>query len=214
MMPPTPSIRSLPECFWMARCENATSSSNGRARRSRLLATSGESGAAYRQGEMRSISSTVTGLPSALSSIPASLPSASDTSKPVVTGLSASTGSPAVRPMAQQTGGDECLADVGAGRSNEERAHRPGNMRSRNTAARREMSSPLCSAENVSRSRAVPSGTVGGRIATTRKPSFSNNRDASSASSASPMTMGTMALCASGRLVALREHPSLGERKG
>ena len=62
----------------MARCENATSSSNGRARRSRLLATSGESGAAYRQGEMRSISSTVTGLPSALSSIPASLPSASD----------------------------------------------------------------------------------------------------------------------------------------
>jgi len=55
---------------------------------------------------------------------------------------------------------------------------------------------------NAKRSRAVPAGTVGGRMATTRKPSLSSISDAASAASASPMTTGTMALCASGRLSA------------
>ena len=58
---------------------------------------SGDSGAAKRQGEMRSISAGVTGRPSAASSTPGSLAAALRGSKPVTTGLSASTVRPAAR---------------------------------------------------------------------------------------------------------------------
>ena len=64
-----------------------------------------------------------------------------------------------------------CLTDVGAGRGNEDRAHAWTRTRLRMISASRAISASGCAALNVSRNRAVPSGTVGGRIATTRKPS-------------------------------------------
>ena len=68
-------------------------------------------------------------------------------------------------------------------------------------------------AVKVKRSRAVPAGTVGGRIATTRKPSASSSCEASSAASASPITTGTIGLCASGRPSSAGEGARLGERQ-
>ena len=53
--------------------------------------------------------------------------------------------------------------------------------------------------------RALPFGTVGGRIGTARKPSASRMRAAASASSASPTTTGTIGLAASGRPAAPEE---------
>ena len=49
------------------------------------------------------------------------------------------------------------------------------------------------SALNEKRSRAVPSGTVGGRIATARKPSCSRSREAARAASALPTISGNSA---------------------
>src|SRR6187551_950391 len=49
-----------------------------------------------------------------------------------------------------------------------------------------------CAADNVTRRRAVPWGTVGGRIAVTRKPCCSSCALSSSARAASPTMTGTM----------------------
>ena len=75
---------------------------------------------------------------------------------------------PGGAPMPDQAGGDEGLADVGAGRGDEDRAHALRRMRVRTISASRAISASGCAALNDSRSRAVPSGTVGGRIATAR----------------------------------------------
>ena len=100
------------------------------------------------------------------------------------------------RPVPDQAGGDEGLADVGAGRGDEDRAHALRQDARAHDARRGGRSRASgCAALKVSRSRAVPSGTVGGRIATTRKPScFEQLREASSAAAASPITTGTIAL--------------------
>ena len=57
----------------------------------------------------------------------------------------------------------------------------------------------VCAAENVTRSRDVPGGTVGGRIAATRKPAARSAALAASARAALPMTSETIALAAGGR---------------
>ena len=105
-----------------------------------------------------------------------------------------------VAQMPDQRGGDKGLADIGAGAGDEDGGHRSALQDAvAHEAARRSISASGWPAVNVKRSRAVPAGTVGGRIAITRKPSASRSRDASSAASASPMTSGTIALVASGR---------------
>ena len=53
-------------------------------------------------------------------------------------------------------------------------------------AAARSIGSASCSAEKANRSRAVPGGTVGGRIATTSRPCSSSIAEAASARSGSP----------------------------
>ena len=98
-------------------------------------------------------------------------------SKPLTTGLIASTARPAAAEVPDQAGGDEGLADVGAGRGDEERGHalrcrRGARMRVRTMSASRSISASGCCAVKVRRRRAVPAGTVGGRMATTRKPSL------------------------------------------
>src|SRR5262245_4187068 len=100
--------------------------------------------------------------------------------------------------IADERGSHEGLADVGAGRGDEVGSHSYANSFSRTISASRAISSSGCCAVNVRRRRAVPAGTVGGRIATTRKPSRSNACEADSAASSSPMTIGTIGLCASG----------------
>src|SRR5690606_33997939 len=93
---------------------------------------------------------------------------------------------------AHELDGDESLADLRARRRDEERAHVRFGASSRDgisaatafaTAA---TSSGEWAAENAKRSRAVPSGTVGGRIAVTRKPWASSAALAASARSALP----------------------------
>src|SRR4051812_24230340 len=49
-----------------------------------------------------------------------------------------------------------------------------------------------CAADNVTRSRAVPAGTVGGRIAVTRNPCLSSCALSANARAASPTITGTM----------------------
>src|ERR1700732_2914277 len=71
--------------------------------------------------------------------------------------------------------------------------------RARTPSARRAISSSGCRAVKAKRSRAVPTGTVGGRIAVTRKPSSASFFDAFNAAPGSPRTSGTIGLCASGR---------------
>src|SRR5262249_33916579 len=80
----------------------------------------------------------------------------------------------------------ERLADIGAGTGDEDRGHvgacsrvwAPSGRSRHTTRARRSISASGWPAVKVNRSRAVPTGTVGGRIATTRKPSFSSCRAA------------------------------------
>src|SRR5579883_747114 len=106
-------------------------------------------------------------------------------------------GAAAAAEFGNEPAGDEGLADVGAGTGDENRAH--ASTRSRIKAASRSMSASAWPAVKANRNRAVPSGTVGGRMATARKPSSSSRRDAASACSALPKITGTMALCASGK---------------
>src|SRR5690606_9835686 len=75
------------------------------------------------------------------------------------------------------------FAYAGARRCDKNRAHSAAlrcRIRPRTICARRSISSSLCCAVNVKRSRAVPGGTVGGRMPVTRKPSSSSRREASS----------------------------------
>src|SRR5262249_6468822 len=84
---------------------------------------------------------------------------------------------------ADQTGGYESFSNVGARRCDKDGTHCAGiatrsdraRMRVCTTSARRAISSLGCCAVNVRRRRAVPGGTVGGRMAVTRKP-FSSRR--------------------------------------
>src|SRR5262249_13901355 len=80
--------------------------------------------------------------------------------------------------MPDQACGEEGLADIGSGRGDEDGGHcvwaplagagaRP---RVRMPSASRSPSSSGCCGVRVSRGRAVPAGTVGGLMATTRKP--------------------------------------------
>src|SRR6516165_2201995 len=108
--------------------------------------------------------------------------------------------------VADQRCGDEGLADIGAGCGNENAAHWAGiaaavgcaRMRMRTISARRSISSSGCWAVNVRRSRAVPGGTVGGRMAVTRNPASSSSAEAASAVEAFPSTTGTIGLSGSG----------------
>jgi hypothetical protein len=54
----------------------------------------------------------------------------------------------------------------------------------------------------MKRKRAVPAGTVGGRIATTKYPAYSRAADNVNARSASPTISGTIALAGMGRPIA------------
>src|SRR5262249_17909080 len=69
MTPPTPSI-STRSRLAAARRENSTTAPKSTARPSRAAARSGDSGAAKRQGDIRSMVSSVTGRPSAASNSP------------------------------------------------------------------------------------------------------------------------------------------------
>ena len=81
-----------------------------------------------------------------------------------------------------QAGGDEGLADVSARGGDKISGHRFRTITlSRTMVASRSIASSGCCAVNAKRRRDVPAGTVGGRIATARKPSFSMRRDASRA---------------------------------
>ena len=143
-----------------------------------------------------------TARPSAASSTPGSLPAAAAGSKPVTTGLSASTGSPAVRAMADQTRGDEGLADIGAGRGDEvTRSCVAGNDALANDRGKpRDLIVGMQRAENV---KPQPRGLVRNR----RRPDCNDQkafvleqpRRIERRPSASPITTGTIALCASGR---------------
>src|SRR5450631_1513776 len=130
-------------------------------------------------------------------------------------------GLPGLAQITDQPGGDEGLADVGAGRGDEIgghvlrlfrfahdlirkpvptfRDHARTKILLRTISARRVIASSGCCAVNVSRKRAVPSGTEGGRMAAARKPSSASRREAASVASSSPIITGTIGLCASGR---------------
>ena len=89
---------------------------------------------------------------------------------------------PALAQIADQPGGDEGLADIGAGRGDEIGGHDsvpPRSCRARVAASRAIWSSGCC-AVKVRRRRAVPAGTVGGRMAAARKPSSASRREAAS----------------------------------
>src|SRR5579862_504412 len=89
-----------------------------------------------------------------------------------------------------KTGSDESLADFGSGRSDENggqgerHPQTRESKRSVTTWAKRSISRSAWSAEKAKRNRADPSGTLGGRMATTRKPSSSSIFEALSAASA------------------------------
>src|SRR6516165_6154695 len=100
-----------------------------------------------------------------------------------------------------QRGGDKGFPDIGSGRGDEDRGQ--GQCLStcvRTSCASRAMSPSSCCAVKAKRKRAVPAGTVGGRIATTRKPLSRRIFDAASAAPLAPTITGTIALSASGRL--------------
>src|SRR5690606_40363051 len=92
---------------------------------------------------------------------------------------------------AHELRGDESLADLRARRRDEERRHAGCAPSSRGTSAvtasaTAATSSGECAAENANLRRAVPSGTVGGRIAVTRKPWASSAALVASARSGLP----------------------------
>src|SRR5499426_2171421 len=97
MMPPMPSMRSTSFATAMAAREKSTSAAKSSVRPSRLAARSGASGALKHQGEIFGI--LVRGRPSAASRRAGSLAStaAAVGSKPVTTGLMASTARPCWR---------------------------------------------------------------------------------------------------------------------
>ena len=90
----------------------------------------------------------------------------------------------------------ERLADIRSRRRDEDRRHATSSGRT--AAASAATCSAVCAAENVTRSREVPGGTVGGRIAATRKPALRSAVLAAKARDASPMTKDTIALDAGG----------------
>ena len=78
MMPPTPSMNSMPVSVSIALRLNAISSPKSMLRPSRAAARSGDSGARKRQGAIASTSLAATGRPSALSKTAGSLVSTTD----------------------------------------------------------------------------------------------------------------------------------------
>ena len=78
MMPPTPSMNSMPFSASIAWRLNAINCAKSMLRPSRAAARSGDSGARKRQGAMRSTSSAATGRPSAVSSTAGSLVSTTE----------------------------------------------------------------------------------------------------------------------------------------
>ena len=107
--------------------------------------------------------------------------------------------------LRQETGGHPCLPDIGpraddgdhpagahAGQSAAGVAAGRGNSAS--AWSNRLTSSSLCAADRVTRRRLVPTGTVGGRMAGTHKPSSSSAADAESAACSLPSTTGMIGL--------------------
>src|SRR5262249_58460236 len=107
-------------------------------------------------------------------------------------------GAPARPQLVDDAAGDKGLADIGAGGGDEDGSHAALATRVRTRSASRAMSPSSWRAVKAKRSRAVPSGTVGGRIGTTRKPSASRRRAAASAASGPPTISGTIWLFAGG----------------
>ena len=115
---------------------------------------------------------------------------------------------PAARRSVRRRGGNPRLPDVGPGaddgnqRGAGARAVRArGGARGAGTgrqrparASNRLTSSSLCAADNVTRRRLVPTGTVGGRMAGTHRPSWSSAADALSAACSLPSTTGMIGL--------------------
>src|SRR5690606_8866775 len=92
-----------------------------------------------------------------------------------------------------QRGGNQGLADFGIGAGDEPgvpRAHEPALSSWWTAANRRATSSAVCAADKVTRRRAVPVGTVGGRIAGTHNPCSYNAAATRKASLLSPITSG------------------------
>ena len=77
-----------------------------------------------------------------------------------------------------------------------EMAHPPWLRNFLISVASRSTSLSWCAAEKVTLRRAVPMGTVGGRMGTTRYPLSSRNFAAVMVRSVSPRMMGTIGLCA------------------
>ena len=205
-MPPIPSIKSAPGRPVIERRQNSTTSWNAIARPSCLAAICGESGALNRHGEICSTSASSAGRPNAskqggrIAAVPgAGVKSADDR-------LDRRDRAAGCLHVPDQPRGDEGLAYVGPGRGDEERCHCTGVAQvvaalrtcERTSSASRSISSSGCCAVKVRRRRAVPAGTVGGLMATTRKPSSASILDASSAVPASPSTTGTIGLAGSG----------------
>ena len=203
MMPPTPSMNSMPSAASTAARLNATScveidaavlARGGEIGRQRRAETPGRDARRFRRRRLAGRARAAAPPGSLVSDhrgIEAAHHRLERCDRP---------GRP--RAGADQPGGDEGLADIGAGRGDEDRRPRSSTRprcASRTMPASRSIASSGCCAVNVSRSRAVPAGTVGGRMATARKPSSSSRREAASASLSSPIITGTIGLCASGR---------------
>ncbi|ABA47844.1 hypothetical protein BURPS1710b_0571 [Burkholderia pseudomallei 1710b] len=107
---------------------------------------------------------------------------------------------PRAREAVQQRGRYERLADLGIGTRHEQRkrrAHAAAPIGVTSAASRRARSSNECAADSEMRSRDVPAGTVGGRIAGTHRPCASSAAIAASVASLLPITSGCTAVCES-----------------
>ena len=212
MTPPMPSISSMPLALATASREKFTSASKSMARFSRRAAMSGDSGAAKRQGAMRSISAGVTGGRARR----AARRDRSPRRCRIEAGhdrLQRIDGPAGGAPMPDQAGGNKGLADVGAGRGDEDRAHVLRRMRVRTMSASRAISA---SGWAALKRQPQPRGALrhGRRTDRDREIAFGFEQlRGSERRRASPITTGTIALCACGRPAARGEGLCLGQRQ-
>ena len=172
MMPPTPSMSTTSVCVPIARRENATTASKSSVRPSRRAATSGASGAANRNGAMRSISARRDRAAERGKQDAWIARAGFGRVEPADHRLERCDRSAGRAKMPDQAGSHERLADFGAGRRNEYGGH--GTARQDPACARAQRAAPPprpdARALKVRRRRAVPAGTVGGRIGDHEKP--------------------------------------------
>ena len=173
MTPPMPSINVTSPRRSAARHARA-SASNGIERCSRAAAMSGDNGAAKRHGLTASRFAASRSSPCARSSNPVSLLFGLRGIEARGDGLQRPHAAAHGRELVDEPQRHERLADARARRRDEDRRH--ARSSGRTAAASAATCSAVCAAENVTRSRDVPGGTVGGRIAATRKPAVAQRR--------------------------------------